>query len=114
VYKVEPVCSVKQSLIGLHNVIMSLYTLCKRSSSDDEQIQVSMSGQIFFSSVPDGVFNDISSFTDLEGFGSLHGAIQSNTLSNAHFERNMRQYAHYADPLFYKFTSKEALRWVTS
>jgi len=33
-------------------------------------------GQRFFSSVPNGVFNLLSSFTELEDFGRLHGVLQ--------------------------------------
>ena len=38
--------------------------------------------------------------------------MQSNKRCNAHWERNPRQYAHYPEPLFDVFTSKEALRRV--
>ena len=50
--------------------------------------------------------------THLEEFGRLHCVIDSNTPSKSHWERNLRQYAHRAEPLFYVFTSIEALRWV--
>ena len=83
-----------------------------RSRYDVQQFVASSTGQSFFSSVPYGVFNPLSSFTSLEEFGRPHCMIYSNKLSKAHSERNLRQYAHYAEPLFNKFTSKEALRWV--
>ena len=62
--------------------------------------------------MPDEVFNNLSSFSKLEEFefGRLHSVIHSNKECNAHWERNMRQYAHRAEPLFGMFTSKEALR----
>ena len=37
--------------------------------------------------------------------------IQSNNQCDAHRERNLRQYAHHSEALFYKFTSIEALHW---
>jgi len=52
-----------------------------------------MTGQIFFSSVPDGVFNLLSSFLKLEEFGRLHQVLQANKQCNAHWEGNLRQYA---------------------
>ena len=39
---------------------------------------------MFFCSVPNGVFNLCSSFTDVKEFGLLHQVIQSIKLSNAH------------------------------
>ena len=80
------------------------------SRDGDQQISTPMTGQSFFSSVPDGVFNLITSFTDLEEFGRLNGVLDSNKLSKAHWEHNQRQYAHHAEPLFNMFTSIEALR----
>ena len=38
--------------------------------------------------------------------------IDSNKPSKAHWERNLRQYAHHAKPFFEVFTSKESLHWV--
>ena len=38
--------------------------------------------------------------------------IDSNKPSKAHWERNLRQYAHHAGPLFITLRSIEALRWV--
>ena len=49
-------------------------------------------GQRFFCSVPNGVFNLCSSFTDVKEFGRLVQVRQSSKLSNAHWERNLRQY----------------------
>ena len=69
-------------------------------------------GQRFFCSVPNGVFNLCSSFTDVKEFGRLVQVRQSSKLSNAHWERNLHQYAHRTDPQFNVFESKEALRWV--
>jgi len=113
VYKVESqICSVKQSLIGLHKVFMSLSTLRTHRCDDSQQTLSSRTGQIFFSSVPDGVFNLLSSFTNIEAFGRLHRVLQSNKLSKSHWGRNLRQYALHAEPLFNMFTSTEALRWV--
>jgi len=80
-------CSAKQSLIGLHEEVMSL-------STDDQQIYVSSTAEIFFSSVPDGHFNLVTSFTDLEEFGRPHCAIHSKELSKAHWERKL----HLRDP----------------
>jgi len=70
------------------------------------------SGRRFFSSVSNGVFNLISSHIELKEFGRLHQVIQSNKMCNAHWEGNLCQYAHYTEPLFNTFRSKEALRWV--
>jgi len=42
---------------------MSLSTIRTPHSDDDHQIYVSSTGKIFLSSVPDGVFNRITSFT---------------------------------------------------
>jgi len=105
-------CSVKQSLIGLHNEVMSLSTLRTPISDDDQQIIVSITGQMFFCSVQDGIFNLVTSFTDLVEFGRLHSVIDENKISKSRWERNMRQYAHHAEPLFNKFTSVEARLWV--
>jgi len=64
--KVESqICSVKQSLIGLHKRVMSLSAPLTQTSSP-------IIGQRFFSSVPDGVLNLLSSFTDLKEFRRLH------------------------------------------
>ena len=63
-------------------------------------------GKTFFSSVPDGVFNLLSSFMEQKEFGRHHGAIQSSKQCNAHWERNLRQYVHHAEPLFRVFTPK--------
>jgi len=87
---------------------MSLSTLRTPSRDDSQQIY----GQRFFSSVPNGVFNLVTSFSDLEEFGRLHCVIYSNKLSKSHWERNLLQYSHHAKPLFDLFTSTETLRWV--
>ena len=47
----------------------------------------------------------------MEEFGRLHGVIQSNKLSNAHWERNISQYTHHVESLLNQFTSIEALFW---
>ena len=47
-------------------------------------IYVDSTGEIFFSSVPDEVFNHLSSITSLEEFGRLHCVLDSNKLSKAH------------------------------
>ena len=49
--------------------------------------------------------------TEQKEFGRLHGAMQSSKLCNAHWEGNPLQHAHNSKPLFYIFTSKEALHW---
>jgi len=73
--KVEfQICSVKQSLVGLHKEKMSLPTLLTQRSTP-------MTGQGFFSSVTDGVFNLLSSFTEIKEFGRLHCVIDSNKQS---------------------------------
>jgi len=81
------------------------------SRDDDQQTFASSTGQIFFSSVPNGVFNLLSSFTEMKEFGRFHQVIRSNKQCSALWERNIRQYAHHAGPLFSVFTSKEVLRW---
>ena len=112
VNKVEShICSVKQSLIGLHKEVMSLSTLHTPSRDDDQQIVVSSTGEIFFSSVPNGVFNLISSSTELKDFAKLHSVIHFNKQCNAHWEHNLRPDVHNSKPLLDVFTSKEALRW---
>jgi len=58
-----------------------------------------MNGQKFFSKVQNGVFNLVTSFTNLKEFGRLHCVIQSNKLFNMHWEGNLHQYAHHAKPL---------------
>jgi len=91
---------------------MLLSAMHTPSRDDDQHIYISNAGQIFFSSVPDGVFHLLSSFTHQEEFGRIHCVIDSNRLSKAHSERNLRQYSHHIEPLFNTFTSIEALRWV--
>ena len=92
VYKVESqICSVKQSLIGLHKEVVSLSTLRTQTSTP-------MTGQVFFSSLPNGVLNLLSSFIDLKEFVKLHCVIDSNKQSKSHRKRNLRQYAHHAEP----------------
>jgi len=105
VNKVFLICSFKASLIGLHKEVMSLSTLRTQTSTQ-------MTGQIFFSSVPNGVFNLVTGFTNLKEFGRLHCVIDSNKPGKSHWERNLRQYAHRAEPLFDVFAAVEALRWV--
>ena len=75
-YKVESqFCSVKQSLIGLHKEVMSLSTL-------SIQTRTPITGQSFFSSVQNGVFNLVTSFIDLKEVVKLHEVIDSNKLAN--------------------------------
>jgi len=77
VYKVESqICSVNQSIVGLHKDIVSLSTMRTCSSDGDEQIY----GQRFFSSDPDGVFNLLSSFMKLR----VRQASRRNARSAAH------------------------------
>jgi len=91
---------------------ITVSTMRTRSRNDDEQIYVSSTGQSFFSRVPNGVFNLVTSFFSMEEFGRLHWVLRSNKLSKSHWERNLRQYAHHSESLFNTFTSTEALRWV--
>ena len=85
VYKVESqICSVKQSLTGLHQEVMSLYILLMRSRDYSQKTY----GQMLFSSEPNGVLNLLSSFTSIEEFGRLHCVIKSNKQCNGHWERN--------------------------
>ena len=77
---------------------MSLSTLSIQTSTP-------MAGQIFFSRVPNGVFNLLSSFTEMKEFGWLHCVTDSNKPCKSHWERNMHHYAHRAKPLFNVFTS---------
>ena len=64
-------CSVKQSLIGLHKDVMSLSIMHTPSCDDDKQTLASSTSKIFFSSVPEGVFNLVISFSKLEEFVKL-------------------------------------------
>jgi len=68
-------------------------------------------GEVFFASVPNGVFNHMASLTKLKEFGKLHHVLASSRQCHAHWENNLRQYTHHAKPLFDEFTSVEALRW---
>ncbi len=69
--------------------------------------------QDFFASVPDGCFNLLCSFmTDLEDYKSLHVVIHKNKQCEPHWLKNLRKYAHRAEPLFDEFTSLEDLRFV--
>jgi len=64
-----------------------------------------------FAVVPNGIFNLLSSFLRVEEFERFHNVLQSNKQCNAHWEGNLRQYSHRAEPLFGVFTSTAALRW---
>ena len=69
--------------------------------------------QDFFASVPDGCFNLLCSFmTDLEDYKSLHVVIHKNKQCEPHWLKNLRKYAHRAEPLFDEFMSLEDLRFV--
>ena len=68
-------------------------------------------GKVFFASVPNGVFNHMASLTKLKEFGKLHHVLASSRQCHAHWENNLRQYAHHAKPLFDVFSSLSALRW---
>ena len=61
--------------------------------------------------MPDGVFNHVVSLTKLKEFGKLHHVLASRRQCHAHWENNLRQYAHHTEPLFDEFSSVEALRW---
>jgi len=98
VNKVESIKSVQsnRALIGLHKEVMSLSTIRTRSRDNDQQIYVSSTGQRLFSSVPNGVFNLLSTLQlpqnlRMEAFGRLHCVIDSNKLSKSYWERNLRQ-----------------------
>ena len=104
--------SQRESLIGLYKEV-SLSTMLTHSQ---KRVTVPMNtttstGERFFCSAPNGVFNLCSSFTDVKEFERLHQVIQSSKLSNSHCERDLPQYAHRTDPLFNVFESKQALRW---
>jgi len=105
------ICSVKQSLIGLHKELMSLSAMRTRTRDCDQQIYVSSSGQRFLYSVPNGVFHLLTSFTHLEEFGRLHQMMQSSKQCKAHCAGYLRQDAHQQEPLLNTFTSIKALRW---
>ena len=90
---------------------MSLYAMRTRSCDYSQQIYVSSTGQRFFSSVPNGVFNLLSSSTELKDFVKLHSLIHPNKQCNAHCERHLCPDVHYSQPLFDVFTSIESLRW---
>jgi ankyrin repeat protein len=49
--------------------------------------------------------------TDLEDYKSLHVVIHKNKQCEPHWLKNLRKYAHRAEPLFEVFTSKALLRW---
>ena len=68
--------------------------------------------QDFFSSVPDGCFNAISSYMVLDDYESLHHVIHKNKQCEPHWLTNLRKYAHRAEPLFNSFTSVKSLRFV--
>ena len=55
------ICSVKQSLIELHKEVISLPTMHTRSCNNDKQASSPRDGQRFFSSLPNGVFNLVTS-----------------------------------------------------
>ena len=67
--------------------------------------------KVFFASVSNGVFNHMASLTKLKEFGKLHHVLASSRQCHAHWENNLRQYAHHAKPLFDVFSSLSALRW---
>ena len=73
---------------------------------------LNVSGKESLSSVPDGLFNAISAYMDLDDYQELHIVIHKNKHCEAHWENNLRRYAHQAKPLFDVFTSVESLRFV--
>ena len=73
---------------------------------------LSISGKEYFSSVPGGPFNAISAYMDLDDYEQLHIAIHKNKQCKAHWENNLRKYAHRAKPLFDFFTSVASLGFV--
>ena len=68
-------------------------------------------GQKFFCSVPSLVYNQLVSFIVLKDFCKLHHVLHASQQYRAHWEKNLCQYAHRAEPLFDEFTSVESLRW---
>ena len=76
------------------------------------EVAANISAHEFFSSVPDGCFNCISSYTDLDDYESLHHVIHKNKQCKAHWENNLHKYAYRAEPLFDEFTSVKSLRFV--
>ena len=73
---------------------------------------LNISGREYFSSVPDGPFNAISACMDLVDYEQLHIAIHKNKQCEAHWENDLRKYAHRSKPLFDVFTSVMSLRFV--
>ena len=68
--------------IGLHKEVMSLYIQHMLRHDDTQQMCLSSTGQRFFSSVPDGVFNNLSSFTCLEELGGSTALLIHSSLAN--------------------------------
>ena len=50
-----------------------------------------ISAQTFFSRVPDGVWNLLSSWTDLDDYESLHHVIHKNKQCEAHWQVHLRK-----------------------
>ena len=73
---------------------------------------LNISGKEYFSSVPDGPFNSISAYMELDDYQELHITIHKNKQCEAHWKNNLRQYTHRSKPLFDKFTSLDSLRFV--
>ena len=70
-----------------------------------------ISSHEFFSSVPDGCFNNMGSYSVVDDYEKLQHVIHKNKQLKAHWEANLRKYAHRAKPLFGVFTSEKVLRW---
>ena len=70
-----------------------------------------ISSHEFFSSVPDGCFNSMGSYSVVDDYEKLQHVIHKNKQLKAHWEANLRKYAHRAKPLFGVFTSEKVLRW---
>ena len=92
--------------------IPSHCTMSQPNNNVDIKVAANISAHEFFSSVPDGCFNCISSYTDWDDYESLHHVIHKNKQCRAHWENNLRKYVHRADPLFGEFTSVKSLRFV--
>jgi len=75
---------------------MSLSTLRTPSRGADRQIHALTTGQSFFSSEPDGVFNLLPSFTDMKELERLHCLFDSNKPSKSLRKCNLRQYDHHS------------------
>ena len=61
--------------------------------------------------MPDGCFNNMGSYSVVDDYEKLQHVIHKNKQLKAHWEANLRKYAHRTKPLFGVFTSEKVLRW---